>query len=124
MRFDIGVTEGAAVTADFDSMLAKLVVHGADRRLAISRMRCALAETAMLGVTINSDYLARVLQHPAFGRGETDTGFLERHRAELVPAPLGDAERQVLLAVAASAAPERSARQIPEPYASMGAWRN
>jgi propionyl-CoA carboxylase alpha chain/3-methylcrotonyl-CoA carboxylase alpha subunit/acetyl-CoA/propionyl-CoA carboxylase biotin carboxyl carrier protein len=124
VRFDIGVTEGAAVTADFDSMLAKLVVHGADRRLAISRMRCALAETAMLGVTINSDYLARVLQHPAFGRGETDTGFLERHRAELVPAPLGDAERQVLLAVAASAAPKRSARQIPEPYASMGAWRN
>ncbi|UUZ74064.1 hypothetical protein LP415_06725 [Polaromonas sp. P1(28)-8] len=68
VRFDCGVTEGAPVTADFDSMLAKLVVHGADRSLAISRMRSALAETAMLGVTINNDFLSRVLRHPAFAR--------------------------------------------------------
>jgi len=124
VRFDGGVTEGAAVTADFDSMLAKLIVHGADRRLAISRMRTALAETTMLGVTLNSDYLARVLAHPAFGRGETDTGFLERHRDELRPAPLTDGERRALLAVAASAAPDRAVHRVPEPYASMGAWRN
>ncbi|MES2363207.1 MAG: biotin carboxylase N-terminal domain-containing protein [Pseudomonadota bacterium] len=124
VRFDCGVTQGAPVTADFDSMLAKLVVHGADRTLAISRMRSALAETAMLGVTINNDFLSRVLKHPAFGRGETDTGFLERHKAELVPAVLTEAERQMLLAVAASAAPDISATRIPEPYASMGAWRN
>ena len=124
VRFDCGVTEGAPVTADFDSMLAKLVVHGADRTLAISRMRSALAETAMLGVTINNDFLSRVLHHPAFARGETDTGFLERHKADLVPAVLLEAERQIVLAVAASAAPDISATRIPEPYASMGAWRN
>jgi acetyl/propionyl-CoA carboxylase alpha subunit len=124
VRFDCGVTQGAPVTADFDSMLAKLVVHGADRTLAISRMRSALTETAMLGVTINNDFLSRVLQHPAFARGETDTGFLERHKADLAPAVLTDAERQLLLAVAASAAPDISATRIPEPYASMGAWRN
>ncbi|MFC6282825.1 MULTISPECIES: acetyl-CoA carboxylase biotin carboxylase subunit [Polaromonas] len=124
VRFDCGVTEGAPVTADFDSMLAKLVVHGADRTLAISRMRSALAETTMLGVTINNDFLSRVLQHPAFARGETDTGFLERHKANLVPAVLSEAERQIVLAVAASAAPDISATRIPEPYASMGAWRN
>lgn len=124
VRFDCGVTEGAPVTSDFDSMLAKLVVHGADRTLAISRMRSALAETAMLGVTINNDFLSRVLHHPAFARGETDTGFLERHKADLVPAVLSEAERQIVLAVAASAAPDISATRIPEPYASMGAWRN
>ncbi len=124
VRFDCGVTQGAPVTADFDSMLAKLVVHGANRTLAISRMRSALAETAMLGVTINNDFLSRVLHHPAFARGETDTGFLERHKAELAPAVLTEAERQMLLAVAASAAPDISATRIPEPYASMGAWRN
>ncbi|UUZ62735.1 hypothetical protein LP417_22915 [Polaromonas sp. P1-6] len=124
VRFDCGVTQGAPVTADFDSMLAKLVVHGADRTLAISRMRSALAETAMLGVTINNDFLARVLHNPAFARGETDTGFLERHKAALVPAVLTAAERQALLAVAASTAPDISATHIPEPYASMGAWRN
>lgn len=124
LRFDCGVTQGAPVTADFDSMLAKLVVHGADRPLAISRMRSALAETAMLGVTINNDFLSRVLHHPAFARGETDTGFLERHKTELAPALLSDAERQAVLAVAASAAPDISATRTPEPYASMGAWRN
>ena len=124
VRFDCGVTQGAPVTADFDSMLAKLVVHGADRTLAISRMRSALAETAMLGVTINNDFLSRVLHHSAFASGDTDTGFLERHKAELAPAPFTDEERQVMLAVAASAAPDLSATRIPEPYASMGAWRN
>ncbi|HEY3047117.1 MAG TPA: biotin carboxylase N-terminal domain-containing protein [Polaromonas sp.] len=124
VRFDCGVAEGAPVTADFDSMLAKLVVHGADRTLAISRMRSALAETAMLGVTINNDFLSRVLHHSAFARGETDTGFLERHKADLAPATLTGAERQALLAVAASAAPDISTTRVPEPYASMGAWRN
>lgn len=124
VRFDCGVTPGAPVTADFDSMLAKLVVHGADRSLAISRMRSALADTAMLGVTINNDFLSRVLGHPAFSRGETDTGFLERHKPELEPAELSQAERQVLLAVATSALPDISSTRIPEPYASMGAWRN
>ena len=124
VRFDCGVTAGAPVTADFDSMLAKLVVHGADRALAISRMRNALADTTMLGVTINNDFLSRVLHHGAFARGETDTGFLERHKAELAPRVLTDGERQLILAVAASAAPGISTTLIPEPYASMGAWRN
>ncbi|RYX98025.1 MAG: ATP-grasp domain-containing protein [Comamonadaceae bacterium] len=124
VRFDCGVTEGANVTADFDSMLAKLVVHGADRRLAISRMRSALAETTMLGVTINNDFLARVLHHPAFGRGETDTGFLVRHQQDLVPAEPSEEDRRAMLAVAASASPDFRAGRIPEPYASMGAWRN
>ena len=124
VRFDCGVTAGAPVTADFDSMLAKLVVHGADRALAISRMRSALADTTMLGVTINNDFLSRVLHHSAFARGDTDTGFLERHKAELAPAALTQAEQQLILAVAASAAPGLSATRIPEPYASMGAWRN
>ncbi|MES2536330.1 MAG: biotin carboxylase N-terminal domain-containing protein [Pseudomonadota bacterium] len=124
VRFDCGVTEGAPVTADFDSMLAKLVVHGADRTLAISRMRSALADTVMLGVTINSDFLSRVLAHPAFGRGETDTGFLERHKAQLVPAELTDDERLAILAVAATVSPDFANHPVPEPYASMGAWRN
>ncbi|MES2422921.1 MAG: biotin carboxylase N-terminal domain-containing protein [Pseudomonadota bacterium] len=124
VRFDCGVIQGAPVTADFDSMLAKLVVHGASRPLAISRMANALQETVMLGVTLNSNYLSRVLQHPAFVQGETDTGFLERHKAQLVPTAPSAAERQAMLAVAASAAPDVAGSRVPEPYASMGAWRN
>jgi acetyl/propionyl-CoA carboxylase alpha subunit len=124
LRFDGGVTEGAPVTADFDSMLAKLIAHGATRTLALSRLRQALADTVMLGVTVNSDYLSRVLQHPAFVRGETDTGFLERHRDALKPAALSDAERRLLLAVAAAALPDPALREPAAPHAAMGAWRN
>jgi acetyl/propionyl-CoA carboxylase alpha subunit len=124
LRFDGGVTEGAPVTADFDSMLAKLIAHGATRTLALSRLRQALADTVMLGVTVNSDYLSRVLQHPAFVRGETDTGFLERHRDDAEARDLSDADRRLLLAVAARALPEPAAREPASPYAAMGAWRN
>ncbi len=124
VRFDCGVTQGAAVTADFDSLLAKLVVHGADRKLALSRMRDALAQTVMLGVTINANFLGRVIAHRAFERGETDTGFLERHKDQLRPQTLTDDQRRALLAVAASVSPDPFNTAVPEPYASMGAWRN
>ena len=124
LRIDGGVTADAPVSADFDSMLAKVVAHGATRELAISRLQQALAETVLLGVTVNADYLARVLRHPAFARGETDTDFLQRHRDTLQPAPLTDAERRLLLAVAARALPDPGVRPAPQPYAAMGAWRN
>lgn len=124
VRFDCGVTPGATVSADFDSMLAKLVVHGATRDLAISRLRQALKETVMLGVTINAHFLGRVLAHPAFQAGATDTGFLERHKADLKPAAWTEDERRALVAVAAAVGRETHANALPEPYASMGAWRN
>ena len=124
VRFDCGVTEGAPVTSDFDSMLAKLIVHGADRALAIARMRGALADTVMLGVTINNSFLARVVNHPAFAGGEIDTGFLERHQAQLAAVNPSLAECQAILAAAASASPDMLATRIPEPPAAMGAWRN
>ena len=78
----------------------------------------------MLGVTLNADFLSRVLQHPAFARGETDTGFLERHRESLKPSPLTDAERRLLLAVAARAMHDPATRALALPHAAMGAWRN
>lgn len=124
VRFDCGVTPGATVSADFDSMLAKLVVHGATRDLAISRLRQALNETVMLGVTINAHFLGRVLAHPAFQAGATDTGFLERHKADLKPTDWTEDERRALVAVAAAVGRETRANALPEPYASMGAWRN
>jgi len=124
LRIDAGVTPGSPVTADFDSMLAKLVGHGATRELAISRLALALQDSVLLGVTVNANYLARVLRHPAFVRGETDTGFLERHGDSLQPEPLSDDQRRLLLAVAARALPDPTALPLPEPYAAMGAWRN
>lgn len=124
IRFDNGVTQGARVSADFDSMLAKLIAHGATRELAIARLRQALQDTLMLGVTLNTDFLGRVLAHPAFQAGATDTGFLERHKAELHPREWNDEERQALLAVAAAVSPSSHANDLPAVFAAMGAWRN
>jgi acetyl/propionyl-CoA carboxylase alpha subunit len=105
-------------------MLAKLIVHGADRHLAISRLRQALQDTVMLGVTLNSDYLRRVLEHPEFQAGGTDTDFLERHKASLKPLPLKEEESRALVAVAASVSRDPHNTAVNEPFASMGAWRN
>jgi propionyl-CoA carboxylase alpha chain/3-methylcrotonyl-CoA carboxylase alpha subunit/acetyl-CoA/propionyl-CoA carboxylase biotin carboxyl carrier protein len=124
LRVDAGVVAGAPVTADFDSLLAKIVAHGATRALALSRLQQALADTVLLGVTVNAGFLGRVLRNPAFVRGDTDTGFLERHRDELRAPELTDDERRLLLAVAARALPEPAARATPMPHAAMGAWRN
>ena len=124
VRFDNGVMKGASITADFDSMLAKLVVHGVNRDLAISRMRQALQETVMLGVTINSHFLSRVLAHPEFQAGTTDTNFLDRNKDSLIPIPLTEEERRALVAVACSASRDANITNVQEPHLSMGAWRN
>jgi propionyl-CoA carboxylase alpha chain len=125
LRVDSGVAEGDEVTANFDSMLAKLIVTGRDRDEAIARMRAALAGTAALGLTTNAAYLQRVLAHPAFIRGETHTGFLIEHAAQLaVPEPTPE-QLPVLIAAAlltnrTVADPRYSA---PALHAAIGDWR-
>ncbi|MEN9726113.1 MAG: hypothetical protein RL434_479 [Pseudomonadota bacterium] len=125
-RFESGIREGQAVTAAFDSMLAKLVCHGATREEAIARSLEALDALVLLGVETNVDYLARLLRHPAFAAGELHTGFIETHAASLVPVSLAAEARAAALLAAALTddAFRRMVHDIPEPYASMGAWRN
>ena len=123
VRFDSGLCTGQPVTTAFDSMLAKLVVHGPDRAVAIARMRDALRNFVLLGVEHNGAYLERVLGNPAFIAGDLHTHFLEEHEdAVALPPPAGD----VLAALLASASlvDKSSVADIPEPYASIGEWRN
>ncbi len=104
-------------------MLAKLVVHGPNRPAAIARMRQALSSLVLLGVEHNAAYLERALGHPAFAKGELHTHFLEEHKDDLaLPAPSGDALAALL--AAASLVDHASGGDIPEPYASIGEWRN
>ena len=126
VRFDSGLAAGCAVTADFDPLLAKLAVHGATREEAILRARQALRDTAILGVVTNQAFLARVLAHPALGRGELHTGFLAEHAAELAAPEPDDEERRLLVAAAALAHPAFRERvlAVPEPQRWIGAWRN
>ncbi|MBM4228970.1 MAG: ATP-grasp domain-containing protein [Gammaproteobacteria bacterium] len=126
VRFESGILQGQAVTAAFDSMLAKLVCHGRDRTEAIARSLEALESLVLLGVETNLDYLARLLRHPAFAAGELHTGFIETHAASLTAPPLTPEARAAALLAAAftDEAFRRMVHDIPEPYASMGGWRN
>ena len=126
IRFDSGIAEGQKITTSFDPMLAKLIVHGSDREQAIDRAIQALEETVVLGCTTNASFLARVLDHPDFRAGRVETGFIPAHAEALTATPLCADERRIVLAAAALS--NRDFRErlaaVPEPFASMGAWRN
>ena len=77
VRFDSGVREGDEARIDFDPMLAKLVVHADDRERAIERMKRALSEFVVLGVTTNIEFLHDVVSHPNFALGEATTSFID-----------------------------------------------
>lgn len=126
IRVDSGLVEGQSITAAFDPMLAKLIVHASDREHAIERMRAALRQFVVLGVTTNLAFLDRVLAHEAFAAGEVDTGFVESRAEELAEAGPDDELLSVILAAAAINHREFRdlAASLPEPYASMGPWRN
>jgi geranyl-CoA carboxylase alpha subunit len=79
-RCDHALAPGMAVSPHYDSMLAKLIAHGATRAEALDRLALALDRTALLGVPSNRAFLARVLRHPAFVDGAAvSTTFIGRH---------------------------------------------
>ncbi|HEV2300786.1 MAG TPA: acetyl/propionyl/methylcrotonyl-CoA carboxylase subunit alpha [Stellaceae bacterium] len=84
-RVDSGVREGDPISRYYDPMIAKLIAHGEDRSAALDRLRQALAQTAVLGVTTNLAFLARLARHPDYAAAALDTGFIERHRGTLCP---------------------------------------
>jgi propionyl-CoA carboxylase alpha chain/3-methylcrotonyl-CoA carboxylase alpha subunit/acetyl-CoA/propionyl-CoA carboxylase biotin carboxyl carrier protein len=126
LRFENALDPGQRITADFDPMLAKLVVHGADRGEAVARSLLALDELALLGVSTNIDYLGRVLDHTAFRDGDLHTGFVAEHRDALMPPVASPATVAQVLAAAALGLREfrELAFGTPEPHASIGGWRN
>jgi acetyl-CoA carboxylase biotin carboxylase subunit len=81
IRIDAGVESGSVVPPFYDSLLAKVVGSGATRAEAVARLQAALALTVVQGVKTNLEMHRRILGHEAFGRGETDTSFLETHLA-------------------------------------------
>jgi 3-methylcrotonyl-CoA carboxylase alpha subunit len=84
VRVDTGVREGDTVTPFYDPMIAKVIVHDRDRTSAMRRMAALMAATEVVGVTTNAGLLKALCSHPAFVGGEVDTGFIERHREELL----------------------------------------
>ena len=87
VRVDTGVRQGDTVTPFYDPMIAKVIVHDRDRASAMRRMAVLMGETEVVGVATNAALLKALCSHPAFVGGEIDTGFIERHRDTLFPAP-------------------------------------
>ncbi len=85
VRVESAVESGSEIFADFDPMIAKVVVKGHSRAHAIERAKKALKNFVILGVTTNREFLMRILDHPAFRSGELDTGFIEHYRKALSP---------------------------------------
>jgi len=76
VRVDTGVYEGGEIPMYYDSMIAKLIVHGKDRSEAIEKMRAALNDFVIRGIHSNIPFQAALLQHPRFVSGEFTTGFI------------------------------------------------
>ncbi|HAD24656.1 MAG TPA: hypothetical protein DCF61_02850, partial [Alphaproteobacteria bacterium] len=101
VRVDTGVRPGDAVSMFYDPMIAKLIVHGADRDQARYRLRAALEAVRVAGPVTNAGFLRAIVDHPAFAAADLDTGFIDRHLEALLPQS-GAASDDKLLALAAT----------------------
>jgi propionyl-CoA carboxylase alpha chain len=125
LRLDSGVASGSHVGVHYDPMLAKVVCWAPDREQAAAALSGSLASATLHGMTTNRDLLVRVLRHPAFLAGHTDTAFFDTHGLAQLAAPLAspDAVRLSALAAAlADAAARRAAARVLGGLPS--GWRN
>ncbi|MBT2186160.1 acetyl-CoA carboxylase biotin carboxylase subunit [Sphingobium nicotianae] len=82
IRVDTHIVAGAKIPPYYDSMVAKIIAHGPDRATALDRLRAALRETRIEGVSTNIAFQAESLADPDFAAGGVDTGFLARKAAQ------------------------------------------
>ncbi|MGH7538757.1 MAG: acetyl-CoA carboxylase biotin carboxylase subunit, partial [Gemmatimonadales bacterium] len=116
IRWDGGVEAGNEVTLHYDPLLAKLIAWGENREAAIRRMQRALRELLIVGLPTSQVYHLRVLDDPAFRRGELDTGYFDRSTGRLLAEPLSERLVRPVAAVAAMLADaRRCGPQVPLP---------
>ncbi len=116
VRIDAGVRDGSTVPIFYDSLLAKLIVWGADRDAAVARLRATLASTEIAGIATNLPQLRAIAHDAAFARGDTTTAFLQERAGALAAPPpnLHDAALEAAASVAAAGRGWRlGARGIP-----------
>ena len=122
VRVDAGVREGDAVLPFYDSMIAKLIVWGADRAQALARLDAALAATHIVGLHTNVAFLRRVVASDSFAHADLDTALIERERAVLFDAPSLPIELAAAGVVAHALAAER-ALETTDPWSRRDGWR-
>jgi 3-methylcrotonyl-CoA carboxylase alpha subunit len=129
-RVDSGVRQGDTISPFYDSMVAKLIVHGATRAEALARMDAALAQTHIVGLATNVQFLRHVTTSASFAQAQLDTALIPRESAVLfhqdkVGLPLAAA---ALVAHTLQAEQALSARQDAhgwqDPWAQRDGWKS
>lgn len=126
VRVDAGVAEGDAITPHYDSMIAKLIVHGDTRAQALARLEAALAATHIVGLHTNVAFLRRVVASQSFATADLDTALIEREAAVLLqqpPLPLEVAAAGVVAHVLAGEARTEAADPAADPWSRRDGWR-
>jgi propionyl-CoA carboxylase alpha chain len=125
VRLDSGVEDGTVIGVHYDPMLAKVIAWAPTRAQATAILAATLDSAVIHGPRTNRDLLVRVLRHPAFAGGDTDTGFLDRHGLSILAAPLADPAGERLAAVAAVLADAARRRATATALANVpSGWRN
>ncbi|WP_462383622.1 acetyl/propionyl/methylcrotonyl-CoA carboxylase subunit alpha [Pseudomonas sp. Marseille-QA0892] len=126
-RVDSGVDQGDDVSPFYDPMVAKLIAWGENREEARQRLLAMLGETIVGGFKTNLPFLQRILAHRAFAEAELDTGFIERYRDDLLPAPqpLPDAFWTLAATSYLASEPARIRSDDPvSPWPALLGWRS
>ncbi len=121
VRIDDGVREGDAITPFYDSMIAKVIVHGRDREEALARMRQALGELHIVGLPTNVAFLRRLVDSRAFASADLDTALIQREADQvLVDKPLP--RIQALAAILGSRIVKSRDQLQADPLARADGW--
>ena len=123
VRVDDGVREGDAISPFYDSMIAKLIVHGDTREQALARLDAALAETRIVGLATNVQFLRQVIASDAFATAKLDTALIEREKQHLFHQQRLPQAQAVAAAVAQVLQAER-AQETADPFSRRDGWRS
>ncbi len=122
VRIDDGVREGDAISPYYDSMVAKLIVHGEDRAQALARLDEALAQTHIVGLNTNVQFLRYVVRSPSFAQANLDTALIPREEALLFKQEPVGLELAVAASIARTLLDERSLEAV-DPFSRRDGWR-
>ena len=122
VRVDDGVREGDAISPFYDSMVAKLIVHGRTRAEALARLDAALAETRIVGLSTNVQFLRHVVASPSFSQANLDTALIPREAGVLFNQDKVGLNLAVAAAVAQTLLAER-ASEGKDPFSRRDGWR-
>jgi 3-methylcrotonyl-CoA carboxylase alpha subunit len=121
VRVDDGVREGDPISPFYDSMIAKLIVHGDTREQALARLDEALAQMHIVGLSTNVQFLRHVVRSPSFSKANLDTALIQREEAVLFnQEPIGLAMAGA--AAIAQALLQEKAVEGSDPFSRRDGW--